>query len=159
MGGRGGFASAGQDRTVALDITLEEAYQGGQRSLQLQSPERDANGQVANRLRTLNVKIPAGVTNGQKIRLKGRGAPGRNGGPAGDLIVECHVVAHARFGRDGDNLTVRVPVSFDQAALGTQQTNAQRLHHALTGQTGGDAFEFGSVHRMTHQTGSNLKCN
>jgi molecular chaperone DnaJ len=73
---------------------------------------------VEKRQREVQARIPAGVADGQKIRLKGRGAPGRNGGPAGDLIVECHVVAHTRFGRDGSNLTVRVPVSFDQAALG-----------------------------------------
>jgi molecular chaperone DnaJ len=73
---------------------------------------------VEKRQREVQARIPAGVADGQKIRLKGRGAPGRNGGPAGDLIVECHVVGHARFGRDGDNLTVRVPVRFDQAALG-----------------------------------------
>jgi len=53
----------------------------------------------------------------QKIRLKGRGAPGRSGVPAGDLIVECHV-AHVLFGRDGHNLTVRVPITFTEAVLG-----------------------------------------
>lgn len=73
---------------------------------------------VEKRQREVQARIPAGVDDGQKIRLKGRGAPGRNGGPPGDLIVECRVVAHARFGRDGRNLTVRVPVRFDQAALG-----------------------------------------
>jgi molecular chaperone DnaJ len=73
---------------------------------------------VEKRQREVQARIPAGVADGQKIRLKGRGAPGRNGGPAGDLIVECHVVPHPRFGRDGQNLTVRVPVRFDQAALG-----------------------------------------
>ncbi|MCB0998505.1 MAG: molecular chaperone DnaJ [Acidimicrobiales bacterium] len=75
-------------------------------------------GGVEKRQREVQARIPAGVADGQKIRLKGRGAPGRNGGPAGDLIVECHVVAHPRFGRDGDHLTVRVPIRFDQAALG-----------------------------------------
>jgi molecular chaperone DnaJ len=73
---------------------------------------------VEKRQREVQARIPAGVSDGQKIRLKGRGAPGRNGGPAGDLIVECHVTPHGRFGRDGDNLTVRVPVEFAQAALG-----------------------------------------
>jgi molecular chaperone DnaJ len=58
------------------------------------------------------------VADGQKIRLKGRGGPGRNGGPAGDLLVECHVTPHPLFGRDGGNLTVRVPVTFAEAALG-----------------------------------------
>jgi molecular chaperone DnaJ len=70
------------------------------------------------RQRDVQVRIPAGVDDKQKIRLKGKGAPGRNGGPPGDLIVECHVRPHRTFGRDGNNLTVRVPVSFAEAALG-----------------------------------------
>lgn len=73
---------------------------------------------VERRPREVKVRIPAGVADGQRIRLKGRGAPGRNGGPAGDLFVECKVAPHARFGRDGTNLTVRVPITFPQAALG-----------------------------------------
>ncbi|MEQ1699386.1 MAG: molecular chaperone DnaJ [Ilumatobacteraceae bacterium] len=73
---------------------------------------------VEHKAREVQARIPAGVANGQKIRLKGRGAPGRNGGPTGDLIVECHVQPHPLFARDGDNLTVRVPVTFAEAALG-----------------------------------------
>ncbi|MCU1387941.1 MAG: dnaJ, partial [Ilumatobacteraceae bacterium] len=73
---------------------------------------------VEKRAREVKVRLPAGVANGQRIRLKGRGAPGRNGGPAGDLLVECHVAPHALFGRDGDNLTLRVPITFAEAALG-----------------------------------------
>ncbi|MFN8021343.1 MAG: molecular chaperone DnaJ [Acidimicrobiales bacterium] len=89
------------------------------RGVTIESPCPTCRGTgVEKRQREVQARIPAGVADGQKIRLKGRGAPGRNGGPAGDLIVECHVVAHQRFGRDGNNLTVRVPVSFDQAALG-----------------------------------------
>jgi molecular chaperone DnaJ len=74
---------------------------------------------VEKRQREVQARIPAGVADGQKIRLKGRGAVGRNGGPAGDLIVECHVTPHPSFGRDGDNLTTRVPITFAEAALGS----------------------------------------
>jgi len=73
---------------------------------------------VEKRPREVQARIPAGVSDGQTIRLKGRGAPGRNGGPAGDLLVLIHVAPHARFGRSGNDLTVRVPVSFPDAALG-----------------------------------------
>ncbi len=70
--------------------------------------------------RTIQARIPAGVKDGQRIRLKGKGAPGDNGGPAGDLFVAVKVSPHRVFGRKGDNLTIEVPVSFDEAALGAE---------------------------------------
>lgn len=73
---------------------------------------------VERRPREVKTRIPAGVSNGQTIRLKGRGSPGRNGGPPGDLLVQLKVLAHPRFGRNGHDLTVVVPVSFTDAVLG-----------------------------------------
>jgi molecular chaperone DnaJ len=70
--------------------------------------------------RTMQVRIPAGVADGQRIRLRGKGAPGERGGPAGDLYVVVHVDKHPVFGRRGDNLTLTVPVTFTEAALGAE---------------------------------------
>jgi molecular chaperone DnaJ len=73
---------------------------------------------IEHRPREVKVRVPAGVRDGQRIRLKGRGGPGRNGGPPGDLHVIVHVGPHRLFGRSGDDLTLTVPVTFAEAALG-----------------------------------------
>jgi molecular chaperone DnaJ len=70
--------------------------------------------------RTIQARIPAGVADGQQIKLKGKGAPGERGGPGGDLYVRVHVTPHPVFGRSGDNLTVSVPVTFPEVALGAE---------------------------------------
>jgi molecular chaperone DnaJ len=70
--------------------------------------------------RSIQARIPAGVKDGQRIRLKGKGSAGVNGGPAGDLYVTVRVSKHRLFGRKGDNLTLDVPISFDEAALGAE---------------------------------------
>jgi len=70
--------------------------------------------------RTIQARIPAGVRDGQRIRLRGKGAPGERGGPPGDLYVTVHVPPHPLFGRSNDNLTLTVPVRFDEATLGAE---------------------------------------
>lgn len=77
---------------------------------------------VEHRNRSVKVRLPAGVEDGQRIRVKGRGAAGRGGGPAGDLYVVARVGRHNLFGRKGNNLTLTVPVGFAEAALGTTLT-------------------------------------
>jgi molecular chaperone DnaJ len=74
------------------------------------------------RPRQVKVRIPAGVEDGQRIRVKGRGAPGRSGAPAGDLWVTVRVAPHDLFGRKGRNLTLTVPITFAEAALGGEVT-------------------------------------
>ena len=77
---------------------------------------------IERRPRSVKVRIPAGVQDGQRIRMKERGGPGRNGGPAGDLYVTVHVGSHALFGRKGNDLTLTVPITFPEAALGADIT-------------------------------------
>ncbi len=70
--------------------------------------------------RTIQARIPAGVGDGQRIKIPGKGAPGERGGPPGDLYVRVHVEPHKVFGRSGHNLTLTVPVTFPEAALGAE---------------------------------------
>ena len=123
MGGANGFAggrgfASGKSQTVPLEITVEEAYHGGTRALQLQSQEREASGQIVTRPRTLNVKIPAGVTSGQKIRLSGQGQPGGGGRPNGDLLLELTIKAHPLYRVQGRDVRLDLPLAPWEAALG-----------------------------------------
>jgi len=79
-------------------------------------------GGAGTRDRVQKIRIPAGVRDGQRLRVRGRGTPGARGGPNGDLEVTVHVAPHQIFGRDGDALTVIIPVTFPEAALGTTLT-------------------------------------
>jgi molecular chaperone DnaJ len=86
----------------------------------IDDPCPDCHGTGATtQVRTINVRIPAGVRDGAKVRIAGKGTPGAHGGPAGDLYVIVHVEPHKLFGRSGDDLTLTVPITFAEAALGT----------------------------------------
>ena len=91
------------------------------RGLVVEDPCPSCNGSGhATSTRTIQARIPAGVNDGQRIKLRGKGAPGERGGPAGDLYVRVHVTPHPVFGRSGGNLTVTVPVTVPEAALGSE---------------------------------------
>ena len=91
------------------------------RGLLVDDPCPDCNGSGRGQSnRTMNVRIPAGVADGQRIRIKGRGGAGENGGSAGDLYVLVHVTPDKLFGREGHNLTLTVPVTFAEASLGAE---------------------------------------
>ncbi len=118
-GGRRAAPQAGEDQQVRIELTLEEAYRGGARSLQVQIPIVGIQGQGATRRKTLNVRIPPGVTHGQKIRLGGQGAPG-GGGPSGDLYLEVVLKPHPWYQAQDKDITLTLPLAPWEAALGTQ---------------------------------------
>jgi curved DNA-binding protein len=119
-GGRAqrGFAAQGQDHVARVEIDLEDAFRGSSRTIELRSPQMSSDGHVTVKPRTLRVSIPAGVTEGQQIRLAGQGSPGIGGGPPGDLLLEVSFRAHPLFKVEGRDVTLRLPVAPWEVALG-----------------------------------------
>jgi curved DNA-binding protein len=113
-----GFTAAGQDHVARVEVDLEDAFRGGTRTIELRSPEMTADGHVIVKPRTLRVSIPAGVTDGQQIRLAGQGSPGVGGGPPGDLFLEVTIRPHRLFKAEGRDVTLTLPVAPWEAALG-----------------------------------------
>lgn len=117
FGGAGGMpgraaparSTRGRDVEHPIEITLEEAFQGTQRILSIDG-------------RRIEVKIPAGVRQGSRVRVAGEGSPGANGAPAGDLFLVVQVQPHPVFERSGDDLQCDVPVSLITAVLGGEVT-------------------------------------
>jgi len=108
--GRRAPARRAQDEVRDITLSFDQAVHGTMISLQI-TTGREARPQ------SLEVKIPPGVEEGQKIRLKGR-VPGLDGGPPGDLLLRCSITPHPYFRRKGSDIYVEVPVSFSEAALG-----------------------------------------
>lgn len=118
-GGAGSrFQMRGDDIHASIMVDLQDAYHGATRSVALRVPERDAQGRVATRERTLNVNIPKGVVPGQQLRLAGQGHPGSGG--AGDLFLEIQFNPDARYRVEGRQVFENVPVAPWEAALGAQ---------------------------------------
>jgi curved DNA-binding protein len=113
-------SAMGQDHHAKIVIDLADAYRGAERSIVLQMPVVDAQGQVALESRTLNVSIPKGVRAGQHLRLAGQGAAGGAGAPAGDLYLEIAFREDKRFHVDGRDVWIDLPVAPWEAALGAQ---------------------------------------
>ena len=118
--GRQGYRVRGQDHHAKVLIDLEDAYKGATRAITLQSPELDKSGHVVNRTRTLNVKIPKGVKQGQRIRLSGQGSEGMGQGPAGDLYLEIEFNPHSIYKVEGHDVYLDLPLTPWEAALGAK---------------------------------------
>ncbi len=97
----------GRDVSAEMSLTFHEAISGTTKELSVNGSH-------------VKVKIPRGIDDGARVRLKNKGEPGYNGGAAGDLYVKVHVASHPVFGRSGKNLTISVPVTFTEAALGAE---------------------------------------
>jgi curved DNA-binding protein len=119
-GGGGGFGGGfggrpqphrGADQEAKLDLTFAEAFEGTKRTM------RSGAGGAGS---SVSVTVPAGATDGGKLRFKGKGAAGANGGPAGDLYVTTHIRRHPYYSRDGADVIIDVPVTFAEAVLGTE---------------------------------------
>jgi curved DNA-binding protein len=105
-----GFRSKGADQHASISITLEDAFEGAKKNIRL------SNG------RNLDVKIPAGIASGKRIRLAGQGSAGAGGGPSGDLYLEVSTTPHRLFNLDGKNILLDLPITPWEAALGAQVT-------------------------------------
>ena len=110
----------GEDVHARVTIDLADAYTGAERTITLRMPETTPDGHVTYREKTLNVRIPKGVKEGQHIRLKGQGGPGVGGGEAGDLYLEVHFRPDRRFRVEGRDVYLELPVTPWEAALGAK---------------------------------------
>jgi curved DNA-binding protein len=113
-------AMAGQDHHAKVLIDLEDAYRGAQRSIALQMPVLDPQGNVTLHSRTLDVTIPKGIRAGQHLRLNGQGGPALGNARPGDLYLEIAFREHSRFRVDGRDVSLDLPVAPWEAALGAQ---------------------------------------
>lgn len=115
-----GFRARGEDHHARVLISLKDAYTGATRTITLNAPQVDNDGRVSTRQRSLNVKIPKGVKQGQRIRLAGQGAAGMGGGTAGDLYLEIEFEPQEHYRVEGHDVYLDLPVTPWEAALGAR---------------------------------------
>jgi len=110
--------SKGEDQQLKLNISLEEAYHGGSKTIQFSQKSPSANGNAGTEMKKLKVNLPKGVSQGQKIRLSKQGHPAPGGGTAGDLYLEMNILPHRYFKIENNNVNLRLPVTPWEAAQG-----------------------------------------
>ena len=137
FGAAGRRQQAGRDHHARIDIDLEEAFGGGTRTLDLKRPELKPDGALELRSHTVRVTIPAGVTDGQPIRLAGQGEASAGGGRAGDLYLEVHIRPHRFYQVEGRDVTLTLPVAPWEAALGADGYRADTRGHGRDAGTRG----------------------
>jgi curved DNA-binding protein len=123
--GRPGFGRAdapGSDHQAKVLIDLEDAYRGTRQNVSLRVPVVDAQGRTSMQTRQLDVNIPKGIREGQRLRLAGQGGAGRGAGPAGDLYLEIGFRPHPLFRVDGRDVLIDLPLAPWEAALGATVT-------------------------------------
>jgi curved DNA-binding protein len=112
------FSTRGEDYQTSITLSLEEAYRGTTKTLTVEIPEIDPSGRIVQRSRTLNVRIPPGVTDGRRIRLPAQGGAGAGGGERGDLYAIVRLAPHPFFRPEGRDIHLDLPVLPWEAALG-----------------------------------------
>jgi curved DNA-binding protein len=117
-GARAQRSYAGEDYEVAVPITIEQAYGGTEIELDLSMPERDAAGRIARASRSFKARIPKGATDGQRLRVPGKGGKGHNGGRDGDLYLNITLKPQSLYRVDGHDLYLDLPLAPWEAVLG-----------------------------------------
>jgi curved DNA-binding protein len=121
-GGRQHMSMRGEDVRYELALLLEEAYSGTEQQLEYRVPAVDEHGLISHQIHKVKVKIPAGAAAGSILRIKGHGAPGLGGAESGDLLLTIRLAEHPLYTVDGKNLSLVVPVTPWEAALGAKVT-------------------------------------
>lgn len=112
------FSMPGQDFEATTQLSLEDAFRGAEISLDLSIPDIGPDGSLRRAQRSVRVRIPKGATDGQRLRVPGKGGSGFNGGPSGDLYLNIRIAAHPRFRLSGHDLYLDLPVTPAEAVLG-----------------------------------------
>lgn len=110
----------GEDINASITIPLEDAFQGSTRKISFDTQNISSDGSPTNKVVSLNVKIPKGIKNGQKIRLAGQGGPGYNGGEKGDMFIKVEFENHQTYEVRGSDIYINLPLAPWEAALGAK---------------------------------------